>query len=686
MLRVLFAVSTLALFAGAASWATAALRLRRHRLEHPGDDDRSANLASRDALVAALFTIVGIASAAHAAEGGVTTGADWILLAAVAVVAASLPFLGRFQGTTELARDQRSEVEHLRLEVLYEIAAAGEELDVDVSSQRMASALVPTVGDWAIVVLLDREGAIEAMGVAVGDDDHQLLVDLLERYPVALDVDEGMGRALRSGEQVRYDDITQDLLRSVAEDDQHLELLKQLGLHSAVIEPLIAREQRLGAIAVMGRNDRELGSDVDSLLRDVAEQAAPILDNARLHRDLLATERELRLREEILRAQGESGVEGLLVVSPEGRMVSYNSRFAEMWDFDEELLARGSDEEALAAGLDHVVDRDAFIERIRSIYADPTTPSRDEIQFRDGRVFDRYGAPLVSDDSSFLGWAWYFRDITDERRAQQSLVESTERFAALARTLQESLLPPALPGIPGLELAARYHPAGDGSEVGGDFYDVFQVDEHHWCAVMGDVCGKGASAARLTALARYTLRASVARSPKLERNLSELNAALLREAERDRERNEHRFVTAAALRFRTVDHGVEVTAGSAGHPPPLLLRADGTVSELGCRGSLLGMFADVRFSLDDIVLREGDLLVLYTDGVTEARRGTEEYGDDRLRALLAAHAGATAAELTEAIEAAVLDFQNGTARDDIAVMVVRANEPTTGSPTDAELR
>lgn len=675
MSRALFALAAIALILGSISWSVAAARVRRHTRasrDHRDDDDRSAELVARDTLVAALFAVVGTASAAHALTGGAEGWADWILLVAIGVVAASLPFLDRFRGTAELERDQRSEHEHHRLEVLYEIAAAGEELDVDRSSQRMASALVPAVGDWAIVVLLDRSGEIEAMGFAVGDDDHQILGDLLERYPVALDLDEGIGLALRRGEQVQYHDITEDLLRSVAEDDQHYELLRQLGLRSTIIEPLIARGHRLGAIAVIGRHDRQLGADVEALLREVAEQAAPILDNARLHRDLAATERELRLREEILRAQGESGVEGLLVVSPEGRMVSHNSRFAEMWNFDAELLERGSDDEALAAGLDQVVDRDAFIERIREIYADRSTPSRDEISFRDGRVYDRYGAPLVGDDGVFLGWAWYFRDVTKERLAQESLQETTERFASVARTLQESLLPPALPRIPGIELAARYHPAGDGSEIGGDFYDVFQIDEREWCAVMGDVCGKGAPAARLTALARYTLRAGVVRTPELDVNLCELNDSLLREAERDRARNEHRFVTAAALRFRPADHGVEVCGGSAGHPPPLLVRCDGSVSEMTCRGSLLGMFPDVVFTLDETVLCPGDLVVLFTDGVTEARGTRDEYGDDRLHALLRAHAGATASELAQAIENAVLDFQDGVARDDIAIMVVRA--------------
>lgn len=676
MLRVMFAIAAAILFTGAASWAIAAIRLRRHAQsliiadEGATEAARTESLAVRDALVASLFFLVGVASAMHALVEDETGLADWTLLAAVVPAAMSLPFLGRFQGTTELARDKRSDEEHRRIERLYEVAAAGEELDVHGSSQRIADALVPDLGDWAIVVLLDNRGEIEAMGLATSDIDDDQLARLLADYPIQLDVDEGIGLALRSGKRVRYDSIDDELLTSVAEDAQHLGSMRALDMRSALIEPLITRGRRLGAIALVSRGSRVLGDDVVEHLSEVANQAAPQLDNARLHRDLLAAQRDLRIREEILRAQGESGVEGLLVVSPDGRMISYNSRFAEMWGFDAELMRSGADEDALATAASRVVDPDAFVAGVHAAYEEPRIPLRDEVHFRDGRVFDRYGAPLTSDDGAYLGWAWYFRDITDERASRDELEASRERFRSLARTLQESLLPPDLPQIPGVEIAARYHPAGDGSEIGGDFYDVFQIDEHEWCAVIGDICGKGAAAARLTALARYTLRAAAARSRKIDRNLAELNTALFAQAERDRERNEHRFATATVLRFRAIEGGVAVRAASAGHPPPVLVRADGTVDELACHGGLLGTFEEITVSPAEVVLTPSEVLVMYTDGVTEGRRDGELFGDERLRRLLARQRGCTASALAEAIEDAVLSFQDGIARDDIAVLTL----------------
>jgi sigma-B regulation protein RsbU (phosphoserine phosphatase) len=255
-------------------------------------------------------------------------------------------------------------------------------------------------------------------------------------------------------------------------------------------------------------------------------------------------------------------------------------------------------------------------------------------------------------------------------RARLAAEADASRYAELAWTLQESLLPPDLPRIDGIDVGARYHPAGDGAEIGGDFYDIFQVSDEEWFAVMGDICGKGAGAARLTALTRYTLRAATIRTASIEQNLTELNAALVRQYDVDRARNQHRFATATLIRFRREGDDVIVRAGSGGHAPPLIGRADGTVEELPCRGLLLGVFEDAAFVAGEARLGPGDVLVLYTDGVTEARRHGEDFGEDRLRELLASCAGLPAPEVVGMVEETVLTYQSGVARDDIALLAI----------------
>lgn len=292
----------------------------------------------------------------------------------------------------------------------------------------------------------------------------------------------------------------------------------------------------------------------------------------------------------------------------------------------------------------------------------------------------------VDPERSDLGLIVLLRDesariqaLESAQRSRREAEAAADRYAKLAWTLQESLLPAALPPIEGVELASRYHPAGDGSEIGGDFYDVFPVGDDEWLAVIGDVCGKGVGAARLTALSRYTLRAAALRSTSLRDNLEDLNAALLRQYEEDRPRGEHRFTTAAAVRLRRRADGVDVDAGSGGHLPPLLLRADGRLEELSCRGALLGMFADTGFVTARAELGPADVLVLYTDGVVEARRGGEQFGEERLGALLRTMPGRRADDVAGALMDAVLEFQDGVARDDTAILAIGVGVGGTGS-------
>lgn len=677
MIRAVLAVCGAVIWFGGLAWGWGAWQVRRSMADlDPAEAARARGLVVRDALVATVLVFFAMATVAEAVDEEVS-GLDLIRAAVVVLLVCSLPFVRRYHGRAEVAQDVDQARERARLELLYAVAAAGEDLDLAVAAQRLADALRPTLGDWGLVLLLDTAGQVDVLRVSrSGEEADAVVEEMLRRYPVELDETGGLGLAVRSGERVVYADVTDDLLAASARDAHHLELLRALDLGAAAIEPLTARGRRVGAVAIVTRRGRALADDAVSLLAEVAQQAAPLLDNSRLHAELVETDRALRFSEAVLRAQGESGVEGLLVVSPDGEIISYNSRFAEIWGFDEELVERGSDEEALRAAMERVADPEGFIARVQAAYANPTAPMRDEVHFIDGRVLDRYGAPLQLDDGTYLGWAWYFRDVTAERRTQQSLLESGERFANLARTLQESLLPPDLPEIFGAEIAARYHPAGDGAEIGGDFYDVFQVGESEWCAVMGDVCGKGAPAARLTALARYTLRAAAIRSASVVQNLEVLNVALVRQAEVDRRRGENRFATAALVRFHPDERGLVVRVGSGGHPPGLVLRADGTVEELEARGPLLGVFDEVRFSAVDVRLEDGELLLLYTDGVTEARRGREEFGDERLVALLARCRGMSAVDVTAAVETEVMAFQEGVARDDLALLAVRAVEST----------
>jgi sigma-B regulation protein RsbU (phosphoserine phosphatase) len=268
-------------------------------------------------------------------------------------------------------------------------------------------------------------------------------------------------------------------------------------------------------------------------------------------------------------------------------------------------------------------------------------------------------------------------DATDRReyerellRAKQRAEESEERALTLARTLQQTFIPPTPPAIPGLDVAAIYRPAGTGGEVGGDFYDVFQIADDNWVLTIGDVCGKGADAAVVTALARYTLRASMVQTRDAGRALLAVNDMLLRSGS-------DRFCTMLVVRLRRRSAQWTVQVSAAGHPLPLLLSDANPPIPLGEPGSLLGVLDVPEFREAERVLAGGEALVLYTDGVTEGRRDLEFFGEARLAASVLAHCE-SADGLANAIVNDVLDFQSGISRDDIAVVVVR--NPHSHSP------
>jgi len=241
----------------------------------------------------------------------------------------------------------------------------------------------------------------------------------------------------------------------------------------------------------------------------------------------------------------------------------------------------------------------------------------------------------------------------------------------IARVLQRSLLPPHLPEIPGVEVGAEYLSVGEASEVGGDFYDLINSVEDGWICAIGDVRGKGVEAASVTALARYTIRAVTLKNDRPSEVLAALNEAMLRQLPEDR------FCTTACVRLEPQDGsaGVGVDVSRAGHPPPLLVRPEGAVEEVGCSGRVLGVFPDAELRDTSLRLMPGEALVLYTDGVTEARSPDGDFfGEGRLRHLLSSCAGCDAVTFARRVKGAVLDFQEGYQRDDLAVLVLRASE------------
>ncbi|MFJ8045413.1 SpoIIE family protein phosphatase [Kitasatospora sp. NPDC096147] len=261
------------------------------------------------------------------------------------------------------------------------------------------------------------------------------------------------------------------------------------------------------------------------------------------------------------------------------------------------------------------------------------------------------------------------------RRAALALDNSrlySERTAT-SQAFQRALLPPELPVIPGLEVEVFYQAAGEGNEVGGDFYDIFPIREGTYGFAIGDVCGTGPEAAAVTGLARHALRLLAREGLDGPQLLSRLNGAILDEGSRSR------FLTLLYGELTPRQDGcTELSLVCAGHPLPLRLHTDGRVSPAATPQPLLGVLEDLELTAEQVVLEPGEVLLCVTDGVTERREGHRMLGDDGLAAVLTGCTGLTAGAVAARVQRAVERFAPEPPSDDMAILTLRVPEQRAG--------
>ncbi|MEA2495938.1 MAG: hypothetical protein QOJ29_3849, partial [Thermoleophilaceae bacterium] len=430
----------------------------------------------------------------------------------------------------DLTARQQSERENEQLQQrMTFLAHAGLMLDVSLDLEetlrRLVGLAVPELAELAVIDLLADDGTIRGAVAATGSDSEQAatLEQIRREHPLDPDGQHPVAEVLRTGKAVLVPEMAPDQLREFAQSDEHYELMMKLRYRSAIVVPLVTRNNLLGALSLL-RMSGEIPYDRNDLLlvETLGRRAALALENARLY-----------------------------------------------------------------ASTRHI-----------------------------------------------------------------------------ARTLQQSLLPRALPEIPGAHLAARYRAAAEGQDVGGDFYDAFAIAPGKWGVAIGDVCGKGPEAAALTALARHTLRAIADRGPGPA--LTALNDAVLRDQGTD-----ERFLTALFGELTADGDTLMLDLAAGGHPPPFVVRADGAIEMVDLPGGpLVGVIADVDYTSARVELALGDKLVLYTDGLTDAQAPAFVLSEDDIAQLLRDARDLDGQELAQYLELRATGEEP--ARDDIAIVVLEA--------------
>ncbi len=300
----------------------------------------------------------------------------------------------------------------------------------------------------------------------------------------------------------------------------------------------------------------------------------------------------------------------------------------------------------------------------------PTLTSPGRLEAEDGVAVDLEVtvSPLTDDSSTPTGRLVVLRDVTRQRDVERRLRELLQERTSTIATLQRGLYPTQLPDVPGIDIAAVLSPAEAETNVGGDFVDVRVSGPGRWTLMVGDVVGKGAGAATLTAVARHTTLALSALGWAPSRVLADVSRAIALE---DAGTDGPRFCTMVLATLEPVPGGAQVVLSLGGHPRPLLRRANGDVTEVGVPGHLLGVLEDPELYDSPLRLGPGDALVMFSDGVTEARRGDEDFGDKRLTALVAEVGGKSADEIVATLVREVREFgAQMVARDDVAVLAV----------------
>ncbi|NNF62987.1 MAG: SpoIIE family protein phosphatase [Acidimicrobiia bacterium] len=244
--------------------------------------------------------------------------------------------------------------------------------------------------------------------------------------------------------------------------------------------------------------------------------------------------------------------------------------------------------------------------------------------------------------------------------AHAELYADRSRFISIFQSVDTR----EIPRIPGLEVGTHYRPATDLARLSGDLYDVFTLTDGSWLVAVGDVCGKGAVAAGHAELSRSALRAAALSNSDLLKTLTVLNDVLMGDPTRP-------MLTLGLLHISIDDGKLSIAAASAGHPPPLVATGDGW-SELDTYGTMLGVTSTPTFEPSQIALEPGDVLALYSDGVTEARFGETFYGVDRLGQLIFDSRTAPASAIANDVGGAVDTWATGNPVDDVLALILKA--------------
>ena len=464
------------------------------------------------------------------------------------------------------------------------------------------------------------------------------------------------GTAAHTAQPVVVEDIASDPLWR-----DFRELAAEHGLAACWSTPVLGADGAVLATFALYYHERRAPTDHHRGLVETATHLCAVAIQSEGHRRSVVAEAQRSRLDEVFR-QAPAAI--LVLRGPDHTVEFLNDAYRTLLPAREVAIgtpAREGWPELVGQGVIELMDR---------VYA-TGEPYRGEgvpLLLADGELFfDLLYAPLRTAGGTVEGVVVHAIEVSDRVRARRVLEQAYETERHVADTLQQALLPAELPTIEGIDLAARYEPApGLGWAVGGDFYDAFPVGKDAWLLVLGDVCGKGPDAAALTALVRYTLRAEAFHDSRPDHLARVVNRAILTQLG-----GQSSCTLAVARLDLSQPECRRMQICTAGHPAPLLLRADGSTEIVPTRGALLGIFEDVPLEPRELSLLPGDMLVLYTDGLLEGHAPHQVLWPEDLLRTAAQWRDAPLDDLLMQLHASTIRTDLKAPRDDIAILAAR---------------
>lgn len=592
--------------------------------------------------------------------------------------------IARVQATVRSALEKQ-QLERQNRELLDRLTALDEITDSALSKLELDELLVTLLqravrylkAQTSVILLLDATGSLAVRKAWDRDEGGA------SRYASTVDVSFGR-RVLREMGPVVVPDVA-------ADPDLAVSSLARRGIRSLLGLAMRARNRVVGVAQLEMRTRHDFTAEEIGLFEKFADRAATLIDNARLYEDQRRSAEEAQ----ILYAVSQHLVESMEVQERLRAIATHLCRVTEV----SRCTVGLREGESLSV---EFIPSNGAEERLSIETAECSPLLRRVLELGDVCRWTRTQGPLTATNfcdehrmtsALLLPLAYLGRVIgfialdepgemrtfsQDQERLGRTIAAQAavaiqnaqifERERTIARTLQEIFLPKAPPEIPGFEIDPRYEPAFAAEQIGGDYFDFIELEEGRFGLVLGDVCGKGVAAALFTAKAKFTLRAFVTEDPSPARVLTRVNTALANQMS-----DECAFVT---LIYALLDtRAGTLTYVNAAHPPALLYDPRARLfEELGGTGGLVGAWPGVEYGERQVALPPGSVLAFYTDGVTEARRGTEMLETSGVRDVIAAYASGSAREIAARIHQAAVEQSGGNLRDDVAIVVLKRKD------------